>query len=267
MSDTRARLPPDQGMAISQIAVHAGAAAMRHFKKDCPHSAKRDGSPVTLADEDAEAVILAGLKALDPDLAVVAEEACAKGGVPGALQRFALVDPVDGTREFLACEPEFTVNVALIEAGAPMLGCVYAPALKALYLGVVGIGAWKAQVEPGASIAAAALAPIAVRKPSSLGLTALVSRASLDPDTQAYVEGLPVRERLAIGSSLKFCRIAEGLADIYPRFQRVMEWDIAAGHAVLVAAGGRVETPEGAPVRYGQAGQAYRAPKFIAWGA
>jgi 3'(2'), 5'-bisphosphate nucleotidase len=259
--------PSPFALALAQIAVDAGAAAIRHFRVGCPHAAKGDGSPVTLADEDAEAVILAGLRRLEPQMVIVAEESCAKKGAPPAAGRFALVDPVDGTREFLACEPEFTVNIAVIEGGAPVIGCVYAPALALLFLGEAGRGAWKAATDPGEALAEQRLQPIAVRQPPAGGMTALVSRSHLDAQTEAYLERLGPAERLSVGSSLKFCWMAEGRGDVYPRFQRVMEWDIAAGHAVLAAAGGRVETPEGLPVRYGQADEEYRAPMFIAWGA
>jgi 3'(2'), 5'-bisphosphate nucleotidase len=254
-------------LAVAQVAVDAGAAAMRHFRVGCPHAAKTDGSPVTLADEEAEAVILAGLRVLEPGLVIVAEESCANRGPPEAGGRFALVDPVDGTREFLACEPEFTVNIALIEAGEPVFGCVYAPALEALYLGERGGGAWLAKIAPGGTSAASLFQPIKARARGPKGLAALVSRSSLDAGTLAYLDTLPVVERIGMGSSLKFCLIAEGKADVYPRMQRVMEWDIAAGHAVLAAAGGRVVGVDGAPVRYGQAGQGFQAPMFVAWGA
>lgn len=253
--------------AIAAIAAEAGATAMRHFGAARAKASKQDGSPVSLADEEAEAVIIARLKALDPTLPIIAEESSAAHPTPAPWGRFALVDPVDGTREFLARRPEFTVNIAVVEDASPMIGCVYAPALKTLYVGEAGLGAFCAAWVPGEVMPSEPWRPIHARRADPERLVALVSRSGVNAETEAYLQSLQVKERRAIASSLKFCLLAEGQGDYYPRFQRVMEWDIAAGHAVLTAAGGRVDRLDGRPIRYGQAAEGYRAPMFIARGA
>jgi 3'(2'), 5'-bisphosphate nucleotidase len=239
------------------MAVYARGAAARH---------KADASPVTEADERAEAHIVPALRALAPGVPVVAEEAVAAGDAPdpSALQGlFWLVDPLDGTREFLARNGEFTVNVALIDAGRPVLGAVLAPALPGgpqLYTGVVGAGAWLARGEMPAQA-------IAVRDEPPEGLTLLESRSHGDAQAmEAYIAGHLAGRRIAArttaGSSLKLCLIAAGQADVYPRLGRTMAWDIAAGHAVLAAAGGEVLDLDGAPLRYGRSG--FENPHFVA---
>ncbi len=259
--------PSDFALALADIASEAGAAAMRHFSTDCAKGAKEDGSPVSRADEDAEAVIIARLKALEPNLPIIAEESSAEGSPPDPGPRFALVDPVDGTKDFLACRPEFTVNIAVVQDATPVVGCVYAPAMKRLYLGEVGQGAFQAEWAPGEPAPMGPWRPIHVRPADPKRLVALVSRSDVNAETEAYLQALGVAERRGIASSLKFCLLAEGAGDCYPRFQRVMEWDIAAGHALLVAAGGRVTTVDGGPIRYGRVQEGYRAPMFIAQGA
>lgn len=259
--------PSPFAAAIAAIAAEAGAVAMRHFNTDCAKAAKKDGSPVSRADEDAEAVIIERLHAIDPSLPIIAEESSAAEIAPAPGARFALVDPVDGTRDFLACRPEFTVNIAVVEDAAPVMGCVYAPAMKTLYIGEVGHGAFRAEWVPGDAGPTGPWRPIHARSPDPERLVALVSRSDVNADTEAYLQALQVRERRPVASSLKFCLLAEGEGDCYPRFQRVMEWDIAAGHALLAAAGGRVATVDGRPIRYGRVEEGYRAPMFIAQGA
>lgn len=226
---------------------------------------KADDSPVTLADQQAESVILAGLRALVPDIPIVAEEAAAAGDVPDLATAggcFWLVDPLDGTKEFVQRNGEFTVNIALIERGVPVLGVVLAPALDEgrgrLWSGVVGQGAWVSDAQGRRAMACRAVPEV--------GLTVLGSRSHGDAAAlDAYLAGRQVAEVKAAGSSLKLCLIAEGRADLYPRFGRTMEWDIAAGHAVLAAAGGRVCTLEGAPLAYGKPG--FENPHFVADGS
>ena len=217
---------------------------------------KEDRSPVTEADELAEEIILERLRDVLPGVPVIAEECAARGILPEADGRFVLVDPLDGTKEFLSRNGEFTVNIALIEGGRPVAGCVYAPVVDALYCG--GRRAWRE--------VAGARQALATRAYPPEGLTALCSRSHPDPASDAYLAKLRLAGRLEAGSSLKFCRVAEGSADIYPRFGPTMEWDVAAGHAVLAAAGGTVVRPDGSPFAYGKRVTGYRNEAFVAWG-
>ncbi|HZC27874.1 MAG TPA: 3'(2'),5'-bisphosphate nucleotidase CysQ, partial [Actinopolymorphaceae bacterium] len=171
-------------------------------------------------------------------------------------ERFWLVDPLDGTKEFLSHNGEFTVNIALVESGTPTLGVVHLPAVGLTYLGAPGV----ASMTDGGT----APRPLGVVDAPSDGIRALVSRSHLDPDTEHWLAGVDVASYVQAGSSLKFCRIAEGAADVYPRFGRTMEWDTAAGHAVLVAAGGSVRTTSGEPLGYAKPG--FENPPFIAYG-
>jgi 3'(2'), 5'-bisphosphate nucleotidase len=176
-----------------------------------------------------------------------------------------VIDPLDGTKEFIAGRPEYTVNIALVSGGAPIVGAVHAPGLGRTWAGAAGSGAFAAEHATGAVPARSAFSPITTRLPAHPP-RAMVSHSHLDPESLAFLEHLGVKDRCPVGSSLKFTLIAEGEADVYPRFGPVMEWDIAAGHAVLAAAGGAVLTPEGAPVTYGHAENGYRCRPFIAWG-
>ncbi len=219
---------------------------------------KQDASPVTEADEKAEDLIVSRLSALIPGIPVVAEEAVAAGSAPEVAGRFWLVDPLDGTREFIRRNGEFTVNIALIEDGAPILGTVFAPALGLLFAGVVGQGAF---IEDQAG-----RRPIVCRPPPADGLTVMASRSHGDEVAlETFLAGRVIKEVRRAGSSLKICLIAAGEADLYPRLGRTMEWDIAAGHAVLAAAGGRLTQADGAVMRYGKPG--FENPHFIARGA
>jgi 3'(2'),5'-bisphosphate nucleotidase len=254
--------------ALTALALDAGRAAMAIYgRADLGVAIKADASPVTAADAAAEAVILAGLARLAPDLAVVAEEAAAAGRTPATLGPcFALVDPLDGTKEFIARNGEFTVNIALIVDGRPVAGVVLAPALRLAWWGEVGVGAWAATVT---AEGVGPARPIRVR-PAAAGYAVLASRSHCGAATEAFLARLPVTERVAAGSSLKFCRIAEGLADLYPRHGPTMEWDTAAGDAVLTAAGGAVVDLAGRPLVYGKRGRAgvadFRNPDFVAVG-
>lgn len=237
--------------ALAQLARRAGAEVMRIYRSDFAVTGKADASPVTEADVLAEAVILEGLAALDPGVPVVAEESVAAGRVPAVGACFWLVDPLDGTREFVQRNGEFTVNIARIEHGVPVAGVVYAPALEVLYAGAAGQGAW---VEEGA---ASTRRPIRCRACPDEGATVVASRSHGDPrEVDDFLRGERVARRVQAGSSLKFGLVAAGQADLYPRLSRTMEWDTAAGHAVVAAAGGSVTTPEGAPFVYGKPGHA-----------
>jgi len=226
---------------------------------------KADRSPVTAADHAAEAAILEGLARVLPGVAVVSEEA---GMLCSALpDSFILVDPLDGTREFIAGRDEFTVNVAIVTGGRPQLGVVAAPAQGLLWRGIVGNGAERLRLPPGRPASAAdERQPIHTRAAPSGGLVAAASRSHLDPATQAFLSRLSIEECVTCGSAVKFCQVAEGIADVYPRLSTTCEWDVAAGHGLLVAAGGTVTTPEGRPLTYGRRDADFRIPAFIAWG-
>jgi len=252
---------------LVRLAIEAGDEIMAIYDGDHGQVTKGDGSPVTLADTAAEAVILAGLRRLAPDVPVVAEEEVSAGRVPEIGERFFLVDPLDGTREFISRNGEFTVNIALVEAGEPVLGVVYAPALGEMWIGAAGAGARAAKVGEGG---ACSWTEICVRPVPQEGLDVVASRSHLTEDTRQFIERFAVRDMVSAGSSLKFCRVATGSADLYPRLARTMEWDTAAGDAVLRAAGGMVTTVDGAPLRYGKRNQAedtdFANPWFVAAG-
>jgi 3'(2'), 5'-bisphosphate nucleotidase len=252
--------------AFADLVTRAGAIAMEILAApDIAARLKTDSSPVCAADEKIEAMLLAELAAIAPGVPIVAEEAAARGATPCPADVFLLVDPLDGTREFLARRREFTVNIGLIVAGAPRAGAVFAPALGELWF--AGAAAFGAKAAPGAS------APppgdwrrLEVRTIPPQGPTALVSRSHLDPETRNFLHARGVTDIREAGSSVKFCRLAEGAADLYPRFGPTMEWDTAAGDAVLRAAGGAVLDPTGRPLRYGKAEDGYRNGPFVAVG-
>jgi len=242
----------------------AGGAIMAVYATDFAVLDKPDASPVTAADEAAEKIILAELARLAPEIPVVAEEAVSSGHVPIVTDRFFLVDPLDGTREFVSRRDEFTVNIALIEGGQPVLGVVFAPARHELYWGDVHAGrAGHVGSDPDGTMPSTGTVISARRRPAD-GLVAVASRSHRTPETDAFLANYPVKEFRSIGSSLKFCIVASGEADVYPRAGTTMEWDTAAGHAVLAAAGGRVTTLEGGPFIYGKPG--FRNGHFVAWG-
>ncbi len=239
--------------AVRLVALIAGDAAAA-FAGVAAARTKTDGSPVTAADEAANAVILSGLRHLAPAIPVVSEEAPLPAQAGGL---FWLVDPLDGTREFLAGSAEWTVNIALISAGRPVLGVVVAPSLGVAY---EGAGPGTAAVVEGGRVR-----PIRARAPAADGLVVMGSRSHNDADAmERYLAGRTVKAFRPAGSSLKLCLVAAGEADLYPRLGTTMEWDVAAGHAVLEAAGGAIETVEGAAFTYGK--PAFRNPHFVARG-
>jgi len=232
--------------AMIGAAVEAGRAIDHIYSQGFAVSRKADASPVTAADQAAEQLILERLHACAPQLPVVAEEEVAAGRIPEAGREFFLVDPLDGTKEFIERRGDFTVNIALIREGSPVLGVVLAPARQALFA---------ADVEAGRAFrmrASSAREPLHVRAAPAAGLTAVASRSHRTPETDAYLARYRIAELVSIGSSLKFCLIAGAEADLYPRLGRTMEWDTAAGHAVLLGAGGKVAAPDGRPLRYGK---------------
>jgi 3'(2'), 5'-bisphosphate nucleotidase len=229
------------------------------------HRQKGDGSPVTEADHRAEAVILQALAAEAGDIPVIAEEEVSAGRVPAASEKFFLVDPLDGTREFINRNGEFTVNIALVDKGIPVMGMIYAPALGHVFA-AVNDSAWRADVDHGR---AGELRTIKAR-PAPKRLAAVGSRSNCTDETMAWLKRFDVEGFVSRGSSLKFCLVACGEADIYPRFGRTMEWDTAAGDAILRAAGGVTTTIDGRPLGYGNRGSGVDAdfanPSFVAFG-
>ncbi|HAQ36218.1 MAG: 3'(2'),5'-bisphosphate nucleotidase [Maricaulis sp.] len=262
MALRRAAEPDQIALALAQICSQAGVAVMDVYESDFAARAKTDRSPVTDADERAEAIILEALDAVFPGIPVLAEEQFEKGNCPDTEDHFFLVDPVDGTREFVNKNGEFTVNIALIAHRRPMAGCVFAPALKRLYCG--GETAYAGPVSSGDDVTADFLVPIRGREIPSDQLVAVMSRSHLDEQTKAWAEAAGVTDAVSAGSSLKFCLLAEGRADVYPRFGPTMEWDTAAGHAVLNAAGGQVVKPDGSDFLYGKTAERFLNGAFIA---
>ena len=237
------------------VKARAGALATRH---------KADRSPVTAADEASEAVILEGLARLLPGIPVVSEEAGATAELAGAA--YFLVDPLDGTRELVAGRDEFCVNIALVLAGRARLGLIGSPALGLIWR-TGAQGAERLTLAAGAEPKSATeRSAIRTRPWPQTGAIAAISRSHLDPRTQAFLERLPPTERVASGSALKLCRVAEGTADVYPRLAEVCQWDLAAGDAIVTAAGGLVTTPEGAPLTYDMTSEGFLVDGFIAWG-
>jgi len=248
--------------ALRTIAERAGKEILAYYAGDREIAVRRkdDSSPVTAADEAAEHFILKELATLSPDIPVVAEEASAAGRIPDVSGgRFWLVDPLDGTKEFLSRNSEFTVNIALVEEGRPVAGVVHAPALAKTW---AGAGPGTASFAQGGHGPAA----MAARTIPAEGATVVASRRhGSGGDMDRFLAGYTVKERVCAGSSLKFCLVASGQADLYPRFGRTMEWDTAAGHAVLLAAGGVVvRADDGTPLLYGKPG--FENPYFIAKG-
>lgn len=252
---------------LCDIAARASAATLAVPFSAVEQRTKNDLSPVTAADEAAEAVILDGLERLCPGVPVVAEESVAKGRIPGALDgSFFCVDPLDGTKEFLAGRDEFTVNIALVTQGEAIAGVITAPAQGLLWRGVIGFGAARLRLRLSGSTAEA-YEPTAIRaRPAPPRLTVATSRSHLDDMTEAFIARMPIGKRYMCGSSVKFCHLAQGDADIYPRFSPTSEWDIAAGCAILAAAGGGARTPSGAPLRFGNSTGKFLIPEFIAMG-
>lgn len=247
--------------ALGALASAAGARIMSHY--GCTPEMKQDGSPVTAADHEAEEVILAGLARLLPGVPVLAEEEAAAGRYPPASDLLIAVDPLDGTREFIGGNGEFTVNIALIAQGRPVAGVVYAPALSRLWLG--GDTAEAMDLAPGAGLEAArARRAIRTRAVPPSGPLALVSRSHPEVAGEAFLTDKGVKDRLGVGSSLKYTLIAEGGAEVAVRFAPISEWDIAAGHAVLAAAGGRMARPDGADLVYGRADHGFKTEAFVA---
>ncbi|HXD43576.1 MAG TPA: 3'(2'),5'-bisphosphate nucleotidase CysQ [Pseudolabrys sp.] len=247
---------------LTAIVARAAAATLVKPGTEVERRIKPDQSPVTAADEASEAVILEGLAELLPGLPVVAEESVGRAPADLAIS-FAIVDPLDGTKEFIAGRDEFTVNLAIATRGVPVVGLVAAPAQGVLWRGVPGQGAERLTMR-WTDGAIEQRTPIHTRRAPGR-LTVAVSRSHMDKDSEAWLARFASTERYPCGSSVKFCHIAEGKADLYPRLGPTSEWDIAAGCAVLSAAGGIVTDPDGGPLRFGSGGK-FLVPGFIAWG-
>jgi 3'(2'), 5'-bisphosphate nucleotidase len=242
---------------VAEIARAAGDEALTVYASDFAVYGKDDAPPVTEADRRAEAVILDELAALTPAVPIISEKQLAAGPIASVGSRLWLVDPLDGTQEFIKRNGEFTINIALVENARPVLGVVLAPALKRLFLGIDGVGAWLEEAQGARSIRC--------RRPPEAGMTIVARRSHGDAHAlESFLAGRKVAAQASAGSSLKFCLVAAAEADLYPRFGRTMEWDTAAGHAVLLAAGGCVTTLDGADLRYGKPG--LDNPHFVAWG-
>jgi 3'(2'), 5'-bisphosphate nucleotidase len=269
MDATAAALPADTALLepIAAAAIAAGEIILAVRARGLSVERKQDFSPVTEADRAAEALIVERLAEIAPGMPVIAEESVAAGRIPEVGDQFFLVDPLDGTREFVNGGNDFTVNVGLVRDGAPVLGVIYLPASGKLFAGVVGEGAWRAVAEDGVIGERRAMH---VRPPPEGAVDIVASRSHRTPETDAFIARYQVGQLVNRGSSIKFCALAEGKADLYPRMGTTMQWDTAAGDAILRAAGGRVLTLEGTPLPYGPTdapgGEAYKNPWFIATG-
>ncbi len=250
---------------LVNLAHAAGREVMRIYEDGTTVREKADKSPVTDADLAAEKVILAGLARIDGDTPVISEEATAAGAEPVAGERFYLVDPLDGTREFISRNGEFTINIALVEHGAPVAGVVYAPARQRIFAGETASGSFEAALPAAQAPGDCKWQKIRAKQSGPAPAKAVASRSHRDDKTDAWLGDLGITDLVSAGSSLKFCLVAAGEADVYPRFGRTMEWDTAAGHAVLAAAGGRVMCEDGPPLTYGKRERGFDNPGFIAW--
>lgn len=249
---------------LTALVVRAGQAILAVDRSAMRVDGKQDGSPVTEADLAADRIISAGLARLAPDVPTLSEERTGSAPAP-FVGSFFLIDPLDGTREFLAGRDEFTVNLAIITDGVPLLGIVAAPAIGMLWRGIVGRGAERARIN-GDTIGA--VEPVRTRKLPKAGMPwiAAVSRSHGDARSEAFIAGRPGAIRKVAGSAVKFGHVAEGSADIYPRFGPTSEWDVGAGCAVVTAAGGKVTDEHGGALRFGQRAGDFIMPTFIAWG-
>ena len=258
----------DLAQHLLLVAQTAGLAILDIYQTDFSVDVKQDRSLVTEADQRAEDIILEALQKIAPDIPVLAEEAAAAGHIPELGDTFFLVDPLDGTREFVNKNGEFTVNIALIENGCPIAGVVLAPAVGRLFLtqGPDACLEYISPVDALNTIQESEPRQLRTKPPANDGLRIVASRSHRDQQTEDYLKNLDVKQIIGAGSSLKFCLLAAGEADFYPRFGRTMEWDTAAGQSVLEAAGGIVTNLDGTPLRYGKEERGYDNPAFLAWG-
>ncbi|HTQ82085.1 MAG TPA: 3'(2'),5'-bisphosphate nucleotidase CysQ [Pseudolabrys sp.] len=252
--------------SLTDIVARAAAETLATSFSSVARRIKTDLSPVTAADEASEAIIIDGLSRLLPGVPVVAEESISRNPPAHVEPSFAIVDPLDGTKEFLAGRDEFTVNLGIVTHGVPIAGIIAAPAQGLLWRGVVGGKAERLHLRLGAGQAEAYGASVVHARRASGRVTIATSRSHLDEQTEDFLARMPVGKRYLCGSSVKFCHLAQGDADIYPRLSPTHEWDIAAGCAILVAAGGAVTAPGGGELRFGNMANKFLVPGFIAWG-
>ena len=263
---------PDHGMLADQLlaaVIEAGAAIMRHRRMGVAVERKADHSPVTAADRDAEDIILAALAKAAPGVPVIAEEAMSRGETSVLRDAFFLVDPLDGTKEFVKGGTDFTVNIGLIVDRVPVFGMIYAPAIDQLTMTLGSHRAVETTVAPDAKpagLAALQLTDIRTREPDVARLVAVGSRSHKTASDEVFKSDPRITGYREIGSSLKFWLVARGEADIYPRFGPTSEWDTAAGHAIVLAAGGAVTMEGGAPLAYGKAERNFLNSPFTVWG-
>jgi len=252
--------------ALTEIVSHAAAATLATPFSSVERHIKNDLSPVTAADVASEAVIVEGVCRLLPGITVIAEESVGRAAAASLEPSFVIVDPLDGTKEFLAGRDEFTVNVAIVTNGLPIAGIVAAPAQGLLWRGVVGGKAERLRLRVGAGPAQAYDRSFIRARPAPDRLVVATSRSHLDEATEDFLARLPVARRFLCGSAVKFCYLAQGEADVYPRLSPTHEWDIAAGCAILAAAGGAVTDPNGGQLQFGRRSEKFLVPGFIAWG-
>lgn len=263
------QISPDQAGklldGLTELVSRAAAATLATPFSEVARQVKSDGTPVTTADVASEAIIVDGLARLLPGIPVIAEESAARAPAQRGAS-VVLVDPLDGTKEFLAGRDEFTVNLALVSGGVAIAGVIAAPKRGLLWRGAVGGKAERLRAAWGEGAGRVSARDVIHTRPAPERLVAAVSRSHLDAATEEYLSRLTLASRHPCGSSMKFCHIAEGAADIYPRLSPTSEWDIAAGCAILTAAGGVVSDLAGNPLRFGQGGETFLVPGFIAWG-
>lgn len=250
--------------ALVSLASRAGARILELTAQGLERRLKDDKSPATAADDAAEEILLQGVANLMPGVPVLAEETVSREGHPACGDFYIAIDPVDGTRELIEGRSEYTVNIGVIAGGKPVAGVLYAPATGEMFFAAGG-QAFKTMLKAGDELKPGSASPIHAR-PQPEGLIAAVSRSHPDPKSEALLVTFPVKDRLVLGSSLKFARIAEGAADIYVRLASINEWDVAAGHAILAAAGGSVHHGDGREIVYGKPGVNYRINGFVARG-
>ncbi|MFY0610126.1 MAG: 3'(2'),5'-bisphosphate nucleotidase CysQ [Hyphomicrobiaceae bacterium] len=249
-------------------ALAAARVEMDYFRGDFAIERKADSSPVTVADQEAELILLKALAEVAPDVPVIAEEQYSAGIIPDVDGTLFLVDALDGTRAFVKGNADFTINVALVVDQAPVFGLILLPATGQLYvtLGPNAVGFAKVDVQNERDADGMNFEPVRSRTPDPDALVVTLSNSHPSKRLDQALADKPISSRLEAGSSLKFCRLAEGRADFYPRFGSISEWDIAAGHAILKAAGGEVTGFDGEPLGYGNHVAKYRTPPFVAWG-
>ena len=265
--------PQQLADALLPDVLEAGRLQMQYFRNGAAIETKADSTPVTLADQHSEDVLIAALARVAPGVPVIAEESVAAGRIPeigtSESAEFFLVDPLDGTREFIAGRPDFTINIALIRNRMPVFGLIYAPARAELYLTrspTDAIGTTLPLDTKDPSLRSLTVTQLSARTAPADGLVVATSQSHLNEATTQYLSTHTITRHIRIGSSLKFCMIAKGEADIYPRLGRTSEWDTAAGQAILEAAGGSVTRLDGTPLTYGHAEKRYLNPDYVAWG-